>query len=166
MSNDSVDVSKTFGNKLRVRVCGLHIRKNKILLIKHKGLGKDNVFWAPPGGGVEFGETLEKALQREMLEECNGKYRIDEFLFHYEFVKPPLHALEYFFKVSPVNHSQKISIGKDPELDNQQQIIEKVAWLSEEEVKTIHPDSKHGIFSIADRFSELMKLKGLFSSKK
>ena len=57
MNKDNIIANK-FGNRLRIRACGLLIKEKKILLIKHEGLGKLNALWAPPGGAVEFGETI------------------------------------------------------------------------------------------------------------
>jgi 8-oxo-dGTP diphosphatase len=58
---------QNYGYRLRTRVCGLCWINDKLLLIEHK-MGKKNSFWAPPGGGIEFGEHAEKALIREFEE--------------------------------------------------------------------------------------------------
>ncbi|MCP4133944.1 MAG: NUDIX hydrolase [bacterium] len=54
---------------VRVRVAGIIIDNGKLLLIAHKKNG--NIYWLLPGGGVEFGESLDQALKREFLEELN-----------------------------------------------------------------------------------------------
>jgi 8-oxo-dGTP diphosphatase len=53
-------------------VVGIIKQKNKILLIKHS----DGKGYALPGGIVKYGETLEQALRREILEETGYKIRI------------------------------------------------------------------------------------------
>ena len=50
-----------------IRVTGILIRKNEILIVKQKVTANRN--WSLPGGRVETGETLEEAMIREMYEE-------------------------------------------------------------------------------------------------
>jgi len=54
-------------NPPRIRVAALIQRGDEIIVVRHH---KDqNVYHLLPGGGVEHGETLHKALEREVLEE-------------------------------------------------------------------------------------------------
>ena len=46
----------------RVRVAGILIEDDKILLIEH--LKKDKRYWLVPGGGVDWGESTAEALIR------------------------------------------------------------------------------------------------------
>ncbi len=57
------------GNDVRIRVAGILIRGNRLLLIAHKKDG--DVYWLLPGGGVDYGESLHEALTREFAEELN-----------------------------------------------------------------------------------------------
>ena len=66
------EIVSSFGNKLRIRVCGICIEENKILLVRHHSIGKSGILWAPPGGGMIYGETSEQALIREFVEETGG----------------------------------------------------------------------------------------------
>lgn len=58
----------------RIRVAALLRREDRILLCRHEKPGKQ--YWLLPGGGVNGGETLVRALQRELTEELG----IDEDL--------------------------------------------------------------------------------------
>jgi len=119
-----------YGNQLRVRVCGICVQDDKILLINHSGMNESGEFWSPPGGGLQFGETIEDCLKREFLEETNTVISVGKFLKVREFLKSPLHAIELFYEVKIL--SGEIKIGIDPEMEYQ--IIKDVKWLSFEEV--------------------------------
>jgi ADP-ribose pyrophosphatase YjhB (NUDIX family) len=51
----------------RIRVSALLRRGDKLLLCRHEKAGRDA--WLLPGGGVQAGETLLRALRRELAEE-------------------------------------------------------------------------------------------------
>lgn len=157
----SENISKHFGNRLRCRVNGLLIEKNRILLIKHKGLGKDGYLWAPPGGGLEYGSPAIENLKREYLEETGLLIKVGNFLFNCEYINPPLHAIEMFFEVSRVGG--EFYLGKDPELGDKDQIIESVNFLSIEEIKSIPLSALHSILHDINNLEELLLKKGYYS---
>src|ERR687886_1837873 len=51
----------------RIRVSAVLRRGGQILLIRHEKVGKE--VWLLPGGGVNAGESIVDALQRELREE-------------------------------------------------------------------------------------------------
>ena len=51
----------------RIRVSALLQRGGRVLLCRHEKGGRDH--WLLPGGGVNGGETIIRALQRELTEE-------------------------------------------------------------------------------------------------
>lgn len=152
----SGSVYQTFGNKLRVRVCGLCVENNQLLMVNHAGITAGD-FWAPPGGGLQFGETVEACLKREFLEETGLDIEIQDLLFTCEVIRLPLHAVEMFF-TTKVKHG-KLMRGIDPEME-QGQIIQDVKFVPWAKIDGLNPASKHGIFSFVSGSSKILDLRG------
>lgn len=152
MHNKITDV---YGNRVRVRICGLCWRGDDLLLVNHSGISKGD-FWAPPGGGLEFGESAEERLRVEFREETGLIIAPGAFRFACEFVQKPLHAIELFFEVSGTGGILKK--GYDPELP----IIEAVRFVSPDEINNIQSEHRHGIFGIVQSPVELKTLTGFF----
>lgn len=116
-----------YGNRIRVRVCGICIENEQILLVCHRPILGDKDYWCPPGGGVDIGETAEEALKREFLEETGYEVEVGKLLKTKEFVQPPLHAIELYFSVKII--SGNLIKGHDPEMNTNEQLIKDVSWL-------------------------------------
>jgi len=151
-------VQEIYGNLLRVRVCGICIRNNQLLLINHRGLVEGD-FWSFPGGGLQFGETAAECIAREFQEETGLKVKVGDFLFACEFIEKPLHAIELFFLVKEIGGN--LSIGTDPESGGNQ-LIQNVDFLTETEVTKIDKAQLHGIFKKTDKIDEIIALRGYF----
>lgn len=65
--------------KIGIRPATIVIKDEKVLLVSSKY--KDEEFYLFPGGGMEFGETIEEAAVRETFEETGVKVKIKD-LFH------------------------------------------------------------------------------------
>ena len=127
------EIAEKFGNALRVRVCGILIEQQKVLMVRHKGLSSAGYLWAPPGGGMEYGESAVDTLKREFQEETRLQVDVEEFLFINEFRDEPLHALELFYKVR--NKGGTPVIGVDPELKEDRQIIDNVRFFAKKDLE-------------------------------
>lgn len=144
-----------YEDKLRTRVCGLCFENNKILLVKHNLNGK--FFYAPPGGAVEFGESMESALKRELKEETNIDIVSAKFQFITEYVNPPLHAIEIFYFIESWNGIP--SLGMDPE-SKEIPLIQDVNYFSTTDLKKINKSELHHILQKCIDPISLLSLSG------
>lgn len=148
-------IKEVFGNKIRVRVCGLCFKGDSILLAKHNIDGQ--TLWSPPGGGLEFGESINKTLVREFKEETSLSVTPGDFMFFNEFINPPLHAIELFYKIT--SYSGELEVGSDPELP-EQKILEQVAFLNESQISQIPSHQLHTVLKICNNPIELLHIRG------
>lgn len=132
---------EVFRNKVRLRVCGYLVENEKVLLVCHRGLGPDGVFWNPPGGGLEFGETVEEALKREFREETGLEVEPGPFLFFHEHIDERFHALELFFEVKRIRGEARL--GSDPEVSGNSVMMIDLAWFSRKDLDQLPPDRLH-----------------------
>ena len=150
-------VNEVYGKQVRVRASGLCFVDNKLLMVNHTGLTKSD-FWAPPGGGVEFEESVETTLKREFKEETGLDIVTYKLLFVCEFIRSPLHAIELFFEVARTGGV--LLTGRDPEMDHQ--IIKEARFMTNEDLDAIPMEKKHGLFALSKSAAEITQLRGYF----
>lgn len=156
----SDSVQTTFGHRLRVRVCGVCFSGNDLLLVRHRGLGEQGYLYTPPGGGMHYGERAEDALVREIREETGLHVTVSEFLFIYEYRVLPLHALELFFAVDSVGGT--LTTGTDPELSDEEQLIEEVSFMTPEAIDRERGGQMHDVVNRCQHPKELLSWRGYF----
>jgi len=99
-------------NTIRIRVTGLLIEDNKILVLEQKTSDRK---YTIPGGGVEDGETLEQAMKREFKEETGLTIKPDRILYISEYNKDDnTHVIEIAFTVSRIDKTEKVMLGNEP----------------------------------------------------
>ena len=148
-------VKEVFGNEVRIRVCGLCYKDDAILLIKHNIDGQ--TLWAPPGGGVEFGESIDRTLIREFKEETTLDVKPGYFLFFNEFINPPLHAIELFYQIN--SYSGVLALGSDPEL-TEQNIIEQIGFFDKNSIAGLPSNKLHRSLKICNNPIDLLHIRG------
>lgn len=134
-------INSEFGHKVRLRVCGILLENEGLLLLRHNGIGKAGYLWSPPGGGVLFGEPISQTLQREFAEETGLQVEVQEFLFFHEHISATLHAVELMFKVT--RSGGDLKLGLDPELPPENQILSDIRFWTRTEIATLKPENVH-----------------------
>lgn len=144
----------------RVRVAGILIKDNKILLIEHKK--NDKKYWLIPGGGVDWGESTAEALIREYKEETNLDVIVEKFLFLSETIAPDKkkHVINLYFKIRKDENSKaEMILGGESNLND-------LKFVSKEEIETIkiYPNIKEQIKQLLDE-KEIVPYLGLLWDK-
>ena len=104
----------------------LIIRDNQILL-QRCDFGDGVLCYLFPGGGQKFGETLDKTVERECLEEIGARVRAKKLLFIREYIsanhefadKKKVHSIEFYFQCELVTepswdrafHPDRVQVG-------------------------------------------------------
>ena len=88
-SENAMNFPSNSSKRPRVRVAAIILDGDRILLAKHRRGTKN--YWLLPGGGVEFGETLEEAIVRELKEEAALEIRVKDLVIINDSVPPNKH---------------------------------------------------------------------------
>ena len=128
----------------RIRVAGILIEDDKILLIQHQK--NDKKYWLIPGGGNDWGESTKEAVIREYKEETNLDIKVDKFLFFSETISPDKsrHVLNLFYRVHRANRDNKfMKLGDEA-------VLADLKFFGKAEIKdlTIYPNIKDNLVKI------------------
>ncbi len=89
--------NQPFAGRVRVRVNGLLVKDRTLLLVKLNSKTRPEPFWIPPGGGVEFGESMEDTLVREMKEETGLEVNVGNLRYTSEYITSALACCRVLF---------------------------------------------------------------------
>ena len=131
-----------YGGRVRVRVGALVLdeRQPAVLLVEHAGIWTPDPFWTPPGGGVHFGEALDEALRREVREETGLEVDVGPLRYVLDFVRPPLHAVSFYFECRAPAGLAALAPGRDPELAADRQVSRCVRFVGCDELAALQVD--------------------------
>ncbi len=95
----------------RIRVAAIVVRGNDILLAQHRKA--DESYWVLPGGGVDYGETIEEALVRELQEEANVTIRVDRLVIVNDSIPPDRHRhiVNLYFTATLIDGKVRVGTG-------------------------------------------------------
>lgn len=120
-------VRDALSNRLRVRVCAIITADDSVLMVHMQSPTRLDPIWTPPGGGLEYGETLQDGVVREVLEETGLIVQPTHLMYSSEFIKSPFHAVEYYWYCNVVGGA--LALGRDPEFADEDQFLKSVAYL-------------------------------------
>lgn len=131
----------------RVRVAGILIEDDRILLIEHTKNNKK--YWLVPGGGVDWGESAAEALIREFKEETSLDIEVEKFLFISETIAPDKqkHVINLYFKIKKAEDSSNImKLGEE-------KILTDLRFIPEDEIKNIklYPNIKEKLIKLLNK---------------
>lgn len=119
-------------DKLGIRPSTIVINNGKVLLVKSKYQNEE--FYLFPGGGLEFGETIEEGAIRETLEETGLKvniknlFHINEYIYRSDWNK---RSVSFFFIAESIEGNKL-----NPQTNDQGKITE-VVWIPLEDLEKI-----------------------------
>ena len=114
--------------------------KKEILMVKQHHENRD--IWMVPGGGIEEGENSIQASVREVKEETGLDITVTGMAWHMEEVSEARGQRFVNYMVGKVEGGQR-NLGRDPELDDDKQVLREVAFMSKEEIdelENVFPD--------------------------
>ncbi|AKA72545.1 NUDIX domain-containing protein [Saccharolobus solfataricus] len=91
-----------------VAVGCLIVEENKVLLVQRKNPPNAGL-WAIPGGKVEYGETLEEALKREMREETGLEVAVGNIISIVQVINEGFHYVILDFECKPIGGNLRAS---------------------------------------------------------
>lgn len=131
-----VEIQTQYSGKIRVRVAGLFRENDQLLLVRLRSPISGELIWIPPGGGVNFKESLQDALIREFQEETSLRIEVGQLRHIREMIEKEFHVYEFFFDVFKVGG--KVELGSDPEHPEQDQLLDAIGFFSQIEIQQMN----------------------------
>ncbi|MGH7241322.1 MAG: NUDIX domain-containing protein [Candidatus Saccharimonadales bacterium] len=101
----------------RIAVRGIILDDGKLFAVRlknYKGQAIEGgqTYWCTPGGGVDVGEPLLVALERELIEETGVKPVIGSLLYIQQFQHKDTEQLEFFFHITNGEDYRHINLAE------------------------------------------------------
>ena len=120
---------------MQKRVRAIIIKDNKILTIKRTK--PDAIFWIIPGGGVEKGETNEKALIRECKEELGVDVQVNNLFREMDSKTPKTIGQREYFYFCEIKGG-KLGSGDGPEFNDSSYVGKyDIEWIDIDNLRNI-----------------------------
>lgn len=129
---------------IRIRAAGILVHEGQLLLVRHEKGGK--AYWLLPGGGVDYGETVEAGLKREFREEVGLDIGVGRLVMVHDSIPPDRHrqVLNLYFLVTCPNPVIKVT---------QDQVLKGAQFHPFEAVRglPVYPNVKTELFAGFER---------------
>lgn len=90
--------------RFHITVKAIVIYNRKVLILKRVRASSDGLgYWELPGGGLEYGETPETALKRELKEETGLDIKILKPVYTFTAIRPHYQTVGIGFLTIPTN---------------------------------------------------------------
>lgn len=96
--------------RFHITVKGIVVFQNKVLLMKRSRPSSDGLgYWELPGGGLEYGETPNQALLRELKEETGLDSKIIKPIYTFTKIREQYQTVGIGYLCIPINNQVVIS---------------------------------------------------------
>ena len=112
----------------KIKVVAAIIKNNNKIFATQRGYGELKDRWEFPGGKVEFLESDEDALKREIREELETNISIDKFLCTVEYDYPTFHLTMNCYVCSILSGSLKLKEHESAQWLTKENLL-SVDWL-------------------------------------
>ncbi|MGC9105241.1 MAG: NUDIX hydrolase [Thermoprotei archaeon] len=126
---------------------------NKVLLVRRKKPPNAGLL-AVPGGKVEFGETLEKAVTREMKEETNLDVEVVDVLAIVQVIKEGFHYVIVDFLCRKVGGVERASSDAS-----------ELVWVDLNELEEIRSSMSPSTYEMLERWKKGDRLPLIVTSR-
>ena len=132
-------------NPIQIGVRAIVPYQNGLLMVEHQEKDHGD-FYVFPGGGVEPGESLLQAAERELLEETSIEATADRIIYFRETEYQGSFGLEVYILCK--DPKGNLSLGNDPDKPDDGQVLTNVKVLTIEELQKgarWYPEELHNV---------------------
>ncbi len=122
----------------RIRAAALMVEGDRILLVQHVHPETGEIWWVPPGGGLEAVDgSVFNCARRETFEETGLSVQLERIVYIREFLdqENQTHHLELF--ISSSGHSGELTIQNVQGTGPDEHYIKDVRWVGKKELANL-----------------------------
>jgi 8-oxo-dGTP diphosphatase len=124
-----------YPDKPRVAVGGIVFKNNRVLLVR-RGKPPAEGDWAIPGGSVNLGETLQQAVERELLEETGITVKANEIADVFDVIpRDPEGRVRFHYVIIDLMADY---VSGQPRPDDD---VSDARWIASDELKDLRINS-------------------------
>ncbi|MEE3362197.1 MAG: NUDIX hydrolase [Anaerovoracaceae bacterium] len=126
-------------------------REGKILMVCQQC--EERRIWMAPGGGCEDGELSCETAVREVKEETGLDVTVERLIWHVEQRREDGETRFVDFFLCSAENDEEPELGRDPEFDDEHQLLRGIKYVSRGEMQTldVYPKyMKDELFRILD----------------